>query len=244
MCPETVERCELTRIRAAYARRARAIPRNRYARIQPANLCAAHDRESAMAALFQSSGLRSLAGLKILDIGCDLGGTLRQLLDYDAEPSRLFGIDLLDERVQQARHLAPHLQFACGNAAHLPFPDSSFDFVLQFLLFTSVLSDVVKQSIANEIDRVLTQRGRLLWYDFAYNNPGNPDVRGVGKAEIQKLFPGYGMKLRRITLAPPLGRLVAALSPAIYLILAQLRPLCTHYLCLLEKPLTGASHHQ
>ncbi len=226
---------ELERIRAAYDRRKKNIPAGRYARVQSAHLLLLQEREQAVAALLRQAGIESLRGLRILDVGCGLGATLRQLLDYDAEPARLFGLDLLRERVHGARSLAPHLQFACGNAAQLPFPDGSFDIVLQFAVFTSVLDAAMRQAIAREILRVLAKRGNFIWYDFIYNNPENPDVRGIGRAEIQRLFPSCSIQLRRITLAPPISRRIARFSPALYFSLAQVRPLCTHYLGLIKK---------
>ncbi len=233
--PAAAGQQELERIRAAYARRGRAIPAGRYAKCNPAYLCSLHEREQAMAAWLRYAGMESLRGLRVLDAGCGLGATLRQLLDYDAEPVCLFGLDLLENRARAARRLAPHFQFACGNAGQLPFRDASFDVVMQFTMFTSVLDPATKQAIARELLRVLAPHGKLLWYDFAYDNPRNPDVRGIGRAEIERLFPRCSIRLRRVTLAPPIGRLVARLSPALYFALAQLRPLCTHYFGLLEK---------
>ena len=93
----------------------------------------------------------------------------------------------------------------------------------------------MKRAMAAEMVRILAPQGRILWYDFSYNNPKNPDVRGIGKREIQALFPGLEMKTRRITLAPPLGRIVAPFSIVLYYLLSRVRPLCTHLLCLLRK---------
>ena len=230
------ERAELARVRAAYDRRRRRIPPGRYERSNPASLCNLQEREVAMADVLRAAGLISLAGLRILDLGCGRGGTLRQLLEYGAEPANLFGTDLLEEQLHYASRLAPHIPVVCANAARLPFPDGAFELVIQFTVFTSVLSKQVKQAIAAEMRRLLVDGGKLLWYDFAYNNPKNPDVRGIGKAEIRTLFPGFSMRVRRLTLAPPMGRVAASLSPALYFLLAKVRPLCTHYLCLLEKP--------
>jgi SAM-dependent methyltransferase len=136
---------------------------------------------------------------------------------------------------QQAHLLAPHLQVACASASELPFSDGSFDFVSQFVLFTSVLNAEMRRQIAREIHRVLVRRGKFLWYDFAYNNPGNPNVRGIRLAEVRQLFPGFSITSRRITLAPPLGRAIGRFGPACYYAASKMRFLCTHYLCLLEK---------
>jgi hypothetical protein len=80
----------------------------------------------------------------------------------------------------------------------------------------------------------------MLWYDFLFNNPRNPDVRGVKRPEIERLFPGYKITGRRLTLAPPLGRPIARLCCPLYHVLAELRPFCTHYMYLLEKSGTPA----
>lgn len=229
------ERSELDRLRRTYERRSSSIPPQRYSRTNPGHLYALHEREATMAALLRAAGLESLAGLRILDVGCGKGATLRQYLEYDADPARLCGIDLLSTFTQKAHSGSPNLGVVCGSASYLPFSDGSFDFISQFMLFTSVLNIELRRRIAGEIDRVLVPGGRLLWYDFAFNNPANPDVRGIRLSEVHRLFPGFSMTSRRITLAPPLGRAIGRLGPAIYFFTSKVRFLCTHYLCLLEK---------
>jgi SAM-dependent methyltransferase len=229
------ERREIDRLRRTYEHRIQANLAQRYSRTNPGHLYSLHEREATMAGLLRSAGLKSLAGLRILDVGCGGGATLRQYLEYEADADRLWGIDLLPEFAGRARSGALNLQVICGSASKLPFPDGSFDFVSQFMLFTSVLDTGMKRRIACEIDRVLAPGGRLLWYDFAYNNPSNPDVRGIRLAEVRRLFPGFSMTSRRITLAPPLGRVIGHFGPAVYVLTSKIRFLCTHYLCLLEK---------
>jgi ubiquinone/menaquinone biosynthesis C-methylase UbiE len=233
--PAAIE-AENQRVRAAYARRRQLVPPTRYVRTDPFVLCSSHEREKQMAKLFRSDGLATLTGLRILDVGCGRGAMLRQLLDYGAEPELLAGIDLLEENVNGARALAPNLRIVCGSATHLPFPDSSFDLAVQFTLFTSVLADDVKYAIAADMKRVLAPGGRVLWYDFSVSNPKNRDVRGIGKREIGRLFEGFDFKATKITLAPPLGRMIAPISPMLYDLLSRVRPLCTHLMCLLKKP--------
>ena len=229
------ERRELHRLRDTYEARSKTIPAERYSRTNPGHLFALHEREATMAAMLRSHGLRSLAGLRILDIGCGRGATVRQYLEYDAEPSKLWGIDLLPEFAHQARSASPGQHAVCATASELPFPDASFDFVSQFMLFTSVLDYDVKRRIAREVERVLVPGGRFLWYDFAFDNPANPDVRGIRLSEVHRLFPEFSIAHRKITLAPPLGRAIGRFGPTIYYLASKLRPLCTHYLCLLTK---------
>jgi ubiquinone/menaquinone biosynthesis C-methylase UbiE len=227
---------ELERIRAAYERRRNEILQARYSRCNPAQMYLLHERENAMLSLLGAAGIKSFAGSRVLDVGCGRGSTLRGLLEYGADPGLLTGVDLLQENIDEAQRLSPHIKTICCNASHLPLVDASVDLVFQFLLFTSVLDREMKRQIAAEIMRVLVRGGRLIWYDFAYNNPNNPDVRGIGKHEIQRLFPGFKIHARRVTVAPPLGRFLAKFGPAIYSLAAHSRFLCTHHLCLLQKP--------
>ena len=74
-------------------------------------------------------------------------------------------------------------------------------------------------------------------HDVERDGVGNHqlDVHGVKRAEIESLFPGFSMRVRRITVAPPLGRMLGWVGPAVYYLAAQTRIVCTHYLCLMEK---------
>ena len=237
--PASDERDELDRVREVYEQRRHSRIMDRYLRTNPGHLYSLHEREATMAALLCSAGLQSLAGLRILDVGCGRGGTLRQYLDYEADPHQLWGIELLPAFAEQARTASPNLQIICGSATALPFPDCSFDFVSQILVFTSVMDPAVRRRIANEITRVLIPGGKFLWYDFAFNNPSNPNVRGIRLSEVRQLFPSFSITSRRITLAPPLGRVIGRFGPTLYHLASKLRFLCTHYLCLLEKPRTA-----
>jgi ubiquinone/menaquinone biosynthesis C-methylase UbiE len=230
----------VSKLQAAYARRDREIPADRYARTTPSEICNQHEREYRMMLLLKDAGLGCLENKKILDVGCGRGATLRLLLEYGAQPANLFGIDLLEDRIERARGLNSRMNFNRVNATQIPFPDGSFDLVIQFTSFSSILDESIRTTVAAEIQRVLGPAGKFLSYDFMFNNPKNPDVTGIKPAEIRRLFPGYRMTGRRITLAPPLGRLVARVSYPLYHLTAQIRPLCTHYLCVLEKSQSAA----
>jgi len=53
--------------------------------------------------------------------------------------------------------------------------------------------------------------------------------------EIQSLFPGCDVRLKRITLAPPLTRRVAPYSWLVCYLLSKVPFLCTHYLGVIRK---------
>jgi len=96
--------------------------------------------------------------------------------------------------------------------------------------------------VLTEVRRVLMPGGTVLWYDFRYNNPWNPHVRGMTKRHIRQFFPGFEMHLRTITLLPPLARRLGRLTPVLYPLLAAIPPLRTHYLGLLLRRSLSSGH--
>ena len=125
--------------------------------------------------------------------------------------------------------------FRCCDASKLPYPDEYFDIVMQFTVFTSILDKNMKKKIAEEMLRVLKADGFILWYDFRMNNPKNPDVKRVKKKEIYELFPNCEIYLKRITLAPPLTRLIAHHSQFVCYILEKLKIFNTYYIGVIKK---------
>src|SRR6185503_5514590 len=100
---------------------------------------------------------------------------------------------------------------------------------------TSILVDSVRQKIASEMLRVVKPAGTILWYDFFYDNPQNPNVRGISRREVRKLFPNCNIELLAITLAPPLARRLVPLSWLAAAALERLRVLNTHYIGAIRK---------
>src|SRR5689334_13350816 len=201
---------EEKRIREAYARRRSG---NLYSRFSRSHLFAVQEREQKFLRVLSQYGVTQLERKKILEIGCGNGDLLRDFIKWGAQPENVHGVELIAERVSEAIHVCPKdMKILQGNAAKLQLPDKMFDLVLQSTVFTSVLDPGTKQQIANEMCRVLKPSGMILWYDYHMNNPKNPDVRGVKFREIKALFPNCDIRLKRITLAPPIARRVAPCS--------------------------------
>ena len=224
---------EEARIRAAYARRGGAW---RYDWGNPAYVFMMHDLERRVLAALRRSRLWPLDARRILDVGCGTGYWLHRLIAWGAQPRHAAGIDLLRDRVRgAARRCPPDIGLFCSSAVALPFRTASFDLVTQFMVFTSILDADVRRCVAEEMVRVLTPAGVILWYDFCVPNPRNPDLRPVKAAEIRRLFPGCSVELNRVTLAPPVARLVAPLSWTLCLLLNLVTPLRTHYLGVIRR---------
>jgi len=231
---DSIER-EAARIREAYARRQKGPP-GRYSFLNPSHARAVQDRDGELLSMLSSNGVESLERKRILEIGCGSGYLLRAFLQWGALPENVFGIDLLQERIEQARKLTPvGVSLEWGNAAALDFPDASFDLVMQSVVFSSVLDPKIRQQIAREMLRVLRPGSLAIWYDFFFDNPRNSDVKGIRRSEIRNLFPGCQVSLRRVTLAPPIGRLVGRYSPLVYMLLSRAKILCSHYLGIIKK---------
>lgn len=226
---------EIERINSAYEKRKDNISSARYSLFNNDNFYYVQSRDKAILEMLKSSNIVSLNDKRILDIGCGTGNELINLIRYGADPGNLYGIDLLKSRIETARGLSPNISFTCSDASEIPYRDGFFDIVIQFTVFTSIFNEDMKKSIAEEMLRVIKPDGIIVWYDFHVHNPNNPDVRGVKKKEIYKLFSGCQIKLKRITLAPPIARIIAPHSMILCHLLEKLNLLNTHYLGCIRK---------
>ena len=207
----------------------------------PSHVSRVHERLWATLQLLHRHGFHPLHDVAILDVGCGNGNLLRQFVDWGARQERLAGIDLRSDAVAHASRLAPAMDLRGGSATQLPWPDGSFDLVCQHTMFTSMLDRGMREQAAAEMTRVLRDGGGILWYDFVYDNPRNPDVRGVGQREIRTLFPQLVIHLQRVTLAPPIARrLPRPLLSILHPLLGAIPFLRTHYLGLFLKPGSAA----
>ena len=181
------------------------------------------------------------AAVRLLEIGCGGGGNLRRFLEAGLSPDRLVGNELLPARVEIARSTLPsEVRILEGDASTLGLETESFEVVFASTVFTSILDHGLRRRVAESMWRLVRRGGAVLWYDFAFDNPRNPDVRGVKAAELRSLFPNGEAKIRRITLAPPIARaclrLPGGAGLVAYRLLAAIPPLRTHLIGWIEKP--------
>ena len=162
----------------------------------------------------------------------------RTFLPYNQpsiEEDEIAGVDALPAALASAREVHPGLQLTRATADLLPLRAESFALVSQFTVFSSILDPRMRQAAAAEMLRVLRPGAVALWYDFTVN-PTNRDTHGIGVEELRRLFPGCPMRLRRVTLAPPIARLFAPRSRLAADLLERLPPLRTHLLAVIRRP--------
>ena len=226
---------ERARIRAEFERRAREIRPDRYAPWQAAQQLVDASRRRVAAQMLKRAGSFPSPGDPVLDVGCGPLGWLSDFIGWGLRESDLHGVDVDDARLAVAQAALPGADLRVADATALPFAAESFRVVVTATVFSSILDKSVRGRVAAEIERVLRPGGALLWHDFAFNNPFNAHVRGVRRAELRALFPGLAGEVRRVTLAPPIARVVAPRSYTLATVLEAMPVLRTHLLAVLVK---------
>ena len=195
------------------------------------------ERTRALIAWINECGINPVDQRRVFEIGCGSGVNLLQFLLLGFAPENLVGNELLEERLHAARSRLPlNIALYRGDAADISLPPGSFDVVFQSTVFTSILDPEFKRRLASKMWSLARPGGGILWYDFMFDNPRNRDVRGIPRAEIDGLFPSRVAWARRITLAPPIARLVTRVHPSLYSVFNLVPWLRTHCLCWIPKP--------
>jgi SAM-dependent methyltransferase len=157
----------------------------------------------------------NLDNIRLLEIGAGMGGNLYFFKRLGLKWENLYANELLHDRFQILKSTFPNVHLYEGDACEIDHdPNILFDIVFQSTVFTSILDHNFKEALANKMWSLVKPGGIILWYDFAFNNPSNKDVKGVHKEEVARLF-GDAKKLKfyKVTLAPPIGRRVKKWYP-------------------------------
>ncbi len=134
-----------------------------------------------------------MAGIKpgdaVLDVGCGTGNLTLTAKKTAGENGTVVGIDASPEMIAAARKKATRAgsatRFEVGLIEQIPFPDSTFDSVINRLMVHH-LPDDLKQKAFVEVLRVLKPGGLFFIADF--NRPKNPIL-----AHLSMVMVGHGM---------------------------------------------------
>ena len=130
-----------------------------------------------------------LSSKKILDLGCGTGTWLRYLVELGAAPENCTGIDISEQRIQKARVKNGSINYLATDGVNIPFPDNSFDIVMQIVTLSSVTDESIWKNLVNEMKRVNTEEGYIFWFD--HKEAFSDKLIGFTEKEVLELFDGY-----------------------------------------------------
>lgn len=208
--PNTLEKIE-----RAYEKRER-IPKERYSFFNPSVFIPWQERERVFLHFLNKNYFKKkdISELSLLEVGCGTGANILQFIRYGFTPEKITANELLPERVKTARMILPSsVTIVLGDASQVPFENAPFDLILVSTVFSSILDHDFRKKLALRIWDLLSIDGAVLWYDFIYNNPRNPDVEGISVRELKALFSNSYITYKKVTLAPPISRFILSVAP-------------------------------
>lgn len=114
-------------------------------------------------------------GMKLLDVGCGIGGSSRYLAH--THECEVTGIDLTHEFIDTAKSLSDlvgldhAIRYLQGSATELPFEDNSFDIAWTQHVQMNIED---KRKFYAEMARVLKPGGQLVFHDVFQNGDAQP----------------------------------------------------------------------
>ena len=194
-----------------------------------------HQKERVIGRFLRRRWFGRISKLRVLEVGCESGRTLQLLIGLGIDPSRTVGVDIIEAHIARARQALPaSCALLQADFLGVDLSPACFDLVVQSTTFSSILNVQVRRAMARRLVSFVAPGGVILWYDLAYDNPKNPDVHGIGRTEIRRLFPDCRLEFHRMTLAPFIGRLAARAGYAACNALALLPFLRSHLLAWIE----------
>jgi len=187
--------------------------------------------EKSMLQTLRAAHFTDRTAVRVLDVGCGNGGSLLTFLALGFAPSNLVGVDILDERIKEARTQLPGVRFERADATSLhQFETDSFDLAIESTMFVQITGrdSEVARRIAAEMLRVTRPGGHVLLVDWRYSKPGNSNYLGMSLNRVRNLFdlPASGEIVHRSrgALIPPVGRFLSKYLPSLYFPVAALLP--------------------
>ena len=149
-------------------------------------------------------------------------------LQLGFRPEYLYGIDLLQERIEEARERYSNLNLVCDDAASMKFESGMFDLVSESTMFVQITNEELSQKISQEMMRVTKPGGYLMLIDWRYGKPGNSNYMAVSTKRIKRMFSVGSMSdllcQTKGALVPPIGRAASRYLPSTYFLLRALFP--------------------
>lgn len=125
----------------------------------------------------------------VLELGCANGWRLAAL--REAQECRAVGVDASSAAIEDGSRRFPHVDLRSGllpEALPREFPDDSFDCViLGFFMYVLPRSDLFR--LASEVDRLVSEQGHVVVYDFLYPSPTQAAYAHSSELHTYKMDP-------------------------------------------------------
>jgi len=143
-------------------------------------------------------------------------------------PSNLYGIDIINTRIENGKIRYPNINLVCGDASSMPYDSNYFDLTLESTMFVQITNEQISQDISTEMLRVTKKDGYILLIDWRYSKPRNTTYLGLSTKRIQKLFlvkSSSKIICQELgALVPPIGRAISKYMPSSYFLLRAVFP--------------------
>jgi len=167
------------------------------------------ERERCYTKLLYKHFDQDLSNISFLEVGAGFGNNLHFFLKSGLSPTQITANELIEKRLNVINQIFPNITIIPGNALEINSNIKKYDLILVSTVFTSILDDEYKKILAEKILSLLNEKGMIIFYDFIFNNPMNRDVKGIKIKEVKKLFNQAGkIKIKKVTIAPPVGRVL------------------------------------
>jgi ubiquinone/menaquinone biosynthesis C-methylase UbiE len=140
--------------------------------------------------------LRDHQSARVADVACGTG-ILADRIEHDLHPAAVYGVDMSEGMLNQARSRSSVVQWRLGPAEQLPFDDGALDAVVT----TSAFHFFDQPAALREFHRVLSPGGLVAVSTMSARQPLLPaasrlkPVHNPTTAEMRRLFEGAGFTI-------------------------------------------------
>jgi SAM-dependent methyltransferase len=194
-------------------------------------------RNAALIDVLHQTVGSSLSSATALDVGCGDGRLARFLIDLGVDPANVRGVDLLEDRIRDARlRTAAAAEFEARDLLESPL-EEEFDLVFAFTLLSSITDGTMQGRMLDSLWRCVRPGGWLVVFDFRFNNPRNSDVVRIHPRDIIKRLRPDSVLTRTLCVPPPIARTVGRFMCGFDRFVVRVLPfLRSHVLLALQRP--------
>lgn len=203
--------------------------------LKPENQYIYYNYDFELSKLLQNDFLNgSITKKSILIIGSGFGREVYLLNRLGVHPSQISCFEVLEDRCNYLKSTVNGLKMCVNDYFHSGSVKEKFDYVICSTVFSSILDEKNRIQLLKDIENVLELEGKLIIFDFIYNNPKNKDVKKFVTKEYIRFTKLKTIKNKRIILYPAITQKIFQKLPLLVFILTQIRLLNTHSITILK----------